>query len=321
LAQERVGELSHVYKLSNHQLSYGLDYREDFGKSDYAGEHTVNNTGIFLEDQISFGQRFHLTLGARGDRHSVIGDNLSPRVGVVYSPWRDIFIKSSLSYAYRAPTLNDLYWTDPVWLMYGSTSLEAEQTRGAEITLERRLGQDSYASVTYYDSSITNLILWNYDPATWTTRAENLDSARVTGIEFEYVQKIFSNLRAFLNYTQQDAKNTSQNSGKWLPYVAQSKYNVGLAYKGRNYSSAINARFVGSRYTNNANTEANKLPAYMVVDLSLSKKVFGFELTTYIDNLFDQAYYESIGYHPVSYAVTKYPMPGRTFRLQASLNL
>ncbi|MCX5750212.1 MAG: TonB-dependent receptor [Candidatus Saganbacteria bacterium] len=313
---EKMIEASHGFSILNQSLSYGGDYRESYGRSDYAGMHTINNIGVFLEDQVTFGRQLYLTLGVRGDRHSVIGDNVSPRVGLVYSPWRDLFIKTSLSYAYRAPTLNDLYWNDPIWQMYGNANLRSEKIRSGEICLERRLGSGSYASVTYYDSAITDLILWNFDPLTYITQAENLGTSSVTGVEFEYVQKLSDAMSGFLNYTYQKAKNTTNNADTWLPYAPESKGNVGVTYNNSGYTSSLKARFVGSRYTDTANTVSQMLPAYTVADLSLSKKWGGVDLSLYVDNVFDQVYYESIGYLPVTYAVRKYPMPGRVIKAE-----
>ena len=40
-----------------------------------------------------------------------------------------------------------------------------------------------------------------------------------------------------------------------------------------------------------------------------------------VENIFDTAYYESVGYQPLSYSVLGYPMPGRTYTVGMQVDL
>ena len=283
------------------RILYGLEAREDSGKSS-AGNYdkAIRNYAIFLQDEMPLANRYFLTASVRGDKHSVAGTSVNPRIGLVYQPGGDLIIKASAGTAFRAPTFNNLYWA-------GNPDLKPEKATSYDIGLERSFSENFSSRASYYISNHVDLITWDSN----TSAMKNIGEAVQEGVEFELVRKIGETGKGFANFTYQKAKDKSTD--KSLPYIAQNKLNVGVILG----DSSVLVRHVGERYTDLTNSV--RLPAYTVVDLRLSKKIKGVDLELSIENLFDENYSEVVGDDPVSwppaYTNRGYPMPGRRYAL------
>lgn len=290
-------------------LIYGIEARQDRGVSFYAGDHTINNYAGF--GQIQLGNRsFNLIAGTRMDKHSTFGYTMNPRVGLSVPVPGEVTFKASLGNAFKAPTLNDLYWNDPVWQMFGNVDLLPEKSQTAELGISKLFFDRLNLAVNYYTTSITDLILWDWDISTNITRAKNVGGVEVRGAECEGTYRLTPLLDLFANYTRERAEDVrdvnAANVGKRTPYSPEDKFNVGL--KAAEHVK-ITISHVGERFADGGNTIS--LPGYTVVSLWAGRKVNGLNVSLGIDNLTDQVYYESVGYHPTTFAQLKYPLPGR----------
>ncbi|MBU0630781.1 MAG: TonB-dependent receptor [Candidatus Margulisbacteria bacterium] len=286
---------------------YGIELIEDRGESTLAGAHSVSNYAAFVQDEILFGRTL-FSLSVRGDRHSTAGTSINPRAGLTYQLGRNLALKLSAGSAFRAPTLNELYWNDPAWGMFGNASLKPEKSTSYNIALERNISDRQIVRVSYYQANLTDMILWSYDPATFQTLATNIGEVQSNGVEFDLEHK-FATGKGYANYTYQQVVDKKVAVDKQVPYTPRSKYNVGLIMGG----SSILARYVGSRYVDSQNTI--ELPAYTVVDFHLTRPLFGAEAVFAANNVFDEQYSEAFGLDPNTYAMRKYPMPGRNYSL------
>ncbi|MBI5699229.1 TonB-dependent receptor [Candidatus Saganbacteria bacterium] len=292
----------------NSNLIYGIEARQDRGASFYAGDHAVSNLAGF--GQIQLGRRsFNLVAGTRMDKHSTFGYTMNPRAGVSAQVPGDLTLRASLGNAFKAPTLNDLYWNDPIWQMFGNVNLLPEKSQTAELGLSKELFDRLNLSVNYYTTSITDLILWDWDISTNITRAKNVGAVEVRGAEGEGAYRITPLLEVFSNYTWERSEDvrdtTAAYVGKITPYSPQDKFNVGL--KAGHFKIVLS--HVGERFADGGNTI--RLPGYTVISLWTGRKMGGLNASLGIDNLTDQVYYESVGYHPTTFAQLKYPLPGR----------
>jgi outer membrane cobalamin receptor len=299
------------YQQTFDTLVYGIEAREDKGQTTMSGDHLIRNYAVFAEDTFTIGRRYTMTASLRGDKHSTAGTSVNPRVGIAYQPNPGMTLRASAGTAFRAPTLNELYWNDG-W-MFGDTSLKPERSFTYELGLERRLNGSSFAKLSYYVSAVNDLILWDWQSSTIETRAKNIGEANMEGVEFEWSRELGGRGTAFVNYTYQKAVNKKDFDalavGKTLRYTPQNKYNVGVIMG----ESSLLVRYVGERYADAYNTI--KLPAYTVVDLRLAKKLSGFDVELLGRNLLDERYSEAVGNDPATFAVRPYPLPGRSYAL------
>jgi iron complex outermembrane receptor protein len=196
--------------------------------------------------------------------------------------------------------------------MFGDTGLKPERSFTYEFGLERRLSENSFAKLSYYQSTVTDLILWGWQSATSQYQAMNIGEANMEGVEFELSRGLGERGTAFINYTYQqavDKKDVNASAvGKKLPYTPQNKYNAGITLG----DSSMLIKYVGERYADARNTL--QLPAYMVVDLRLARKVSGFDVELLCRNLLDTQYSEAVDLYATP-APRNYPMPGRSYSL------
>ncbi|MFA6431127.1 MAG: TonB-dependent receptor [Candidatus Margulisiibacteriota bacterium] len=294
------------------KVSYGIDGRQDFGNTQFSGEHTIQTVGIYAQDMISFGEKGALIASMRADKHSVAGTAINPRLGLTYLPEENLIIKASVGTAFRAPTLNELYWNDGY--SFGDPNLKPEKSFSYEIGLERSFSDNHWARVNYFRNVTTDLIMWDWKSNMMEARAKNVGEANVEGAEFELTQKIARDGKAFANITYQKAVDVRDfdplAQGKILRYTPEIKYNVGIETK----NSTILVRHVGERFADLYNTV--KMAPYTVVDLKLFRKLSSAANVEFaVDNLFDENYSEVVGNDPVTFANRNFPMPRRTYTL------
>ncbi len=301
----------------------GLDLRNDLSESTNSGNRSVDNKAVYIQDEIDILDQAKLVLGGRQDISSGYGNHFNPRIGCVFNPWEETFLKVSWGSSFKAPTIDDLFWartTEPgypsgVVTTEGNPNLRPETANSFEISLEKKLSSQSTAQLTFYQTSISDMIRWvNTSSSTidsyWSP--QNINRAQIQGVEFEYSRKIVERLSGFVNLTHQIAKDTKTD--KFLDYAPQNQFNAGLKYKDRNgWRSNVLLKYVGERYTNLFNS--NKLASYTVVDLSLAKEIENLTFKFNIDNLFGQEYAESYGFSDV------YPMPGRRYNIGVSYKI
>ncbi|MBN2057756.1 MAG: TonB-dependent receptor [Candidatus Saganbacteria bacterium] len=301
----------------------GLEMRSDQSESTNSGTHDLENKAVFLQDEIEASSGLKLVLGGREDISSVYGGHFSPRLGCVWRPWLDTIVRASWGSSFKAPTIDDLFWTrttEPGWpsgivTTEGNPALLPETSDSLDLSLEKRLDFATTARLSLFKSRINDMIRWsNTSTSTrdsyWTPR--NISDAAIEGIEFELSRQINDSLKGFVNLTYELAKDEA--TGNFLDYAPQNQYNAGLTYDDRTgLTSDIKVKYVGERFADQANTI--KLEAYSEVDLTMTKKFGSLIVKGEIENLFDAAYAESYGFTDI------YPMPGRRYNIGVSIEL
>jgi vitamin B12 transporter len=275
---------------------YGAEARQERGKSSFAGfDESIYNYALFVQDEAQMNERLFVSAGIRSDRHSIAGTSVNPRAGITYSLSSDLAFKASYGSAFRAPSLNNLFW-------FGNPNLKPENAKAYEAGIERRTPDGGVSRLNYYLSDSRDYII--YDSTTGSM--SNIGEVVQEGVEYELERKLGPNGTGFINYSLQRA--VDKLAGKSLPYVAQNKFNTGLTFG----ESTLLIKYVGERYTDLTNS--NKLPPYTVVDLKIVKNISGVELELAANNIFDEKYIEAVDSYS-SPANIGYPMPGRSYSI------
>ncbi|MEM1370198.1 MAG: TonB-dependent siderophore receptor, partial [Cyanobacteria bacterium P01_H01_bin.15] len=255
--------------------------------------------GIFLQDQITFGEQFILVASLRYDTVSL--RNLttpaqnrnnaawSPRIGLVYQPIETIALYANYSQSFRPNTGTSAT---------GET-FEPEQGEGFEVGVKAELlGGNLLATLAYFDITKQNVL---------TTDPNNLFASVATGeqrsqgIELDIVGQILPGWNIIANYAYTDARITEDNTnpvgnrlfnsprhsaGLWTTYQIQQGDLQGLGF-------GLGFNYVGNRAGDLANTfEAD---GYFLTNAALfyERKDWRFGLN--INNLFDANYISSTG--------------------------
>ncbi len=211
--------------------------------------------------------------------------------------WR---VTASTATAYKAPTLNDLYYPFVDYGTFGGVSysyqgnpaLKPERSRDSELGLHFA-GDGQHLDAVYFDNRIRDLIVITTDPASTMT---NLDAARNDGMELVYTG-VFGDTEARLAATRQDPRDA--NTGQPLLRRARNFSNVGISRKLDKLKLGGEWQHSGARTDVDINTFARvTLAAYDLANLTANYAMDEhFELTARVDNLFNRDYMLAHGYN------------------------
>ncbi len=186
-------------------LTFGVEAKQDHIESSIVGEHTASLWAAYLQDEISIGDSLIVVLGGRNDSHSVYGDKFSPKASVRYLiAGVGTIIRASAGEAFRAPTLNDLFWPFDGFEV-GNPNLKPETSTEYEAGIEQPFGTGNAIKFTAFERKVKDMIQWQPGPAPdFIYSPVNIGRARITGYEAESKLAFFSRLVWVVNYTYLD---------------------------------------------------------------------------------------------------------------------
>ncbi|MCK9373932.1 MAG: TonB-dependent receptor [Sulfuricurvum sp.] len=279
--------------------------------------------GLFVQDEIFLDQNWIINLGGRYDSwtnydghgydsslsttdtyYAATSTNgFSPKIGIVHHLSDTTSVRASAGSAYRAPTLSDLYNTfvsgSRIW--YGNPDLKPESIISYEIGVDQTVFKDGKVSLTAYQNDAKDFFYYITTPPgggyTAAQTKSNVGKVKIQGVEVDASYPINDRLRVSANYTynQSKIKEYKENralEGKYLIEVPKHKGALSLMYTNPDFvDTKISARYIGDRYSNDANTAEYK--SYTLFDVKLSKKLNkNVEASFSVDDLFDRSFTE-----------------------------
>lgn len=316
--------------LYNPRVSYGVD--PTLIKSTLATTIVPNANfsmfknqwyGVYFQDQITLFDKLHILGGGRHDwtevgrsdggsfaaaNHALENssptvirkdEHFSPRVGIVYEPWRWLSVYGNWSNSFGANngTTNSGVGIAP------ETSEQFEAGVKMQLFDNRLL-----ATLAYYHITKDNMM--TADPSTPNPLDKTaIGQARSQGIELDVSGQITDNLSIIGSYAYTDARITKNNDGGQgtrLPNVAEHAGSLWLKYDFKGYQ-AVDGLSVGLGGVAAGQREGNfyyygpdaqfQLPGYVRMDAFAAYKwnIKKVPITAQINirNLLDHTYYES----------------------------
>lgn len=267
---------------------------------------------LYLQDEWGVARDWTLTSGIRHDEYSDFGGTTNPRLALVWEARQDITAKLMYGTAFRAPSFIEMYATgNPIAL--GNASLMPEKIRTIEagVTWQARPGLQATLSV--FRHNISNLI--TQTGATYL----NGGKQRGNGGEMEAIWDVSSNVRLTGHYAYQ--RNIDERTGQDSGYAPHHHLYTRADWRfmsGWNLSGQVN--YVADRKRAKGDSRP-QIPDYTTVDLGMhtERVKSGWDFSAAVYNLFNADVREptSLG----SAIVYDFPMPGRTFWLQARYSL
>jgi len=250
-------------------------------------------TGVYGVHQVQ--------LNLRRDRYSDFGTADTALLGYGYdldNAWR---ITASTATAFKAPTLNDLFYP---FINYGwgfsyagNPNLKPEHSRNHELGLHYT-AEGRRFDLTWFDNRIRDLIVNNNLPASTMV---NLGEARIDGIEAACAGRL-GDTEAKAALTLQDPRDSQ--TGQTLLRRARSFAHVGVARQFGAWRAGAEWQHSGARADVDINTFARTtLAAYDLLNLTASYALDRqLSLSLRADNLLNRDYMLAHGYNT----------PGRT---------
>ena len=298
-----------VSKFSNNYIVLGAEKRvEEYKKSyDFTPsknfENEIDYTSFYLQDEITIGDKYILTLGARYDKHENFGAEVSPKAYLVYKLDDYSRIKGGYGHGFNAPSLtqnSDSYvlsypinTTSMPMLFYrfkGNSELKPETSDSFEIGYEYNKDSDFFKTTLFY-TKVKDLITYKDNgtsggfPIIYQEKLySNVDKATIFGFEAEYERKnLLSNLDLYLGYSFLDTQDDTTKED--LIFRPKHKANLKLRSKlPFDVNTVLRVNYIGEQY--NGSEDIN---GFFTTGVSFSKEVMkDFSVIAGVDNLFDK---------------------------------
>ncbi|MBW2019950.1 MAG: TonB-dependent receptor [Deltaproteobacteria bacterium] len=299
--------------------------------------HSLNTTGTFAEVQYRPCKYFKALAGFRNEKHSAFGTENLPQYGIVLNPLDTTTLKLSHGRHFFAPTPNDLFWPQTMW-MKGNEDLKPETGWHTDATLEQSLFDNKlFLTTSYFKWDMSNRIQWRSDPVTWVYSPVNLKSYKADGFELGTKIGPVDDFSLCLGYTYLDAEEEAEEYGResataqktWTTrraiYSPEHQFKGSLIYENSSdLSASVTARYMSDRLWyrdesqggGKSKTVVYTLDPYWTVDLKVGQRLFHhWVLSGQVNNLFDKHYDTYMGtfYDEASpYPAAGYPGAGRS---------
>lgn len=217
--------------------------------------------------------------------------HFSPKAALAYQWSSDTVLKASMGRAVRFPTVGELYGaTNGGALSFiNDPTLKPEKSWTGELSLEKDLGT-GLARATLFHETTRDALYSQLIPNTTTSRVQNVDKMRTTGVELAYNgSNVFKNwglrgvdMGGSLTYanskTVADAA-YPQAVGKWQPRVPRWRATAWTSYApDDHWAFTVAARYSGKQFSNLDNSDVNAstyfgASKYFTVDLRVRYQI------------------------------------------------
>ncbi len=275
-------------------------------------------------------ENLSLTIGGRYDDYDDTGSSTNPRFGIVYAPTERLWFKALYGEAFRAPNFLELYMTGNTFTK-GNPDLDPERITTMEALAGYRFTRNIAATLTCFHVSAEDLIQYQSD-GEWVVAA-NVGEMVSVGTEFELKASFGKNKYAYLNFTWQDVRDTTNSKIEgtdiaqedFLPGTVPDFYgNIGVNWGfGENLIGNMSVNYVGERQRSEEKTwdgeklvlrdTREPLDERWLLNASLTFRDFfakGTEFQISGHNLLDEDYRDP---YPDMNIENDIPRPGTTF--------
>lgn len=293
-----------------HELVLGSEVMVDEveGSSDF-NENSRFNSAVFGQGRLNF-DATELMLSLRLDDNEAYGKEETGGIALGHQFDQSHRLRLSYATSFRAPTFNDLYLEipSPYGDYSGNPDLNPETGQMVEVGFSGRYGS-WFWDAAIYQNDVDDLITYVSDPVTFDGTMENVETARIRGIEVSSgIETGGWNLAAGVTYADTENRDT----GDRLPRRAEKNLRLDVDRLFAQWSVGASLIAESDRYNDAANTSL--LPGYGTVDLRAAWNFRpGWSASVKAGNVFDRRYATSRGSDSVTFEPFDYLAAGRTF--------
>jgi iron complex outermembrane receptor protein len=269
---------------------------------------------LYAQEEYSPAKWLSLTGGARydhySDRSGAVHDWLTPRLAVLITPFPDTVVKLLYGEAFRAPGPYEIAFEDPLGGAKRSENLLPETVRTTEISIDRRVSRDVFATVSLYEFTASRLIEQRIDPADGMIQYQNVGETSARGVEAEINYRNPQGVWSYVSYAHQNGvqgdeglSNSPRNivkAGVSTPTAGRLQFATAFAYES------------GRRSVLGAETDA-----FTLTDITLSYSISSrARLALIVRNAFDVSYASPAGFE---HSQSEIPQDGRSVMLKLTV--
>ncbi len=234
------------------------------------------------------------------------GTVFSPRVGVMYQASPDLSWRGAIYRGFRIPTINELYRPFQVGTdrTFANSNLSPERLTGAEIGIDRNLGESVNLKVTAFwnevSDQVANVTVDTANPLGGSDRQrQNLDLSRIVGLETEITWQMDAYWKTFARHAYTDARveratNQPALEGLRLAQVPEHVLTAGIGFSHPELLDIrLSLRYNGPQFEDDLNER--QLGGFTVFHLYAARRLRPeAEVFAAVENLFNRRYPDGI---------------------------
>ena len=276
-------------------LTAGFDHWIDHATKDRSGtiDRRIRTNAVFLQWQQESGIG-DWQAAIRHDRNSASGNKTTWNAAWGQDLSATTRLTLSHGTAFKAPTVNDLYWPYSVSTFFGITyitqgnpNLAPESSRTTELELRHQFGHTLSLTANAYYTKVRDLIDWastQTGPTEYTYQPINRAKVRIRGLELA-LEGRHGDWRSRFTFNLTDAKD---ENGRQLDRRPLRSAALTLSHPLARGDAEMEILAASERSDRNG---AARLGGYALVNLRLSQRLAGsVDLLFRVENLFDKAY-------------------------------
>lgn len=280
--------------LPENEIIIGFDYLREAGESNSEPKNTVNTQGYYIENIFIPWENLFFSTSYRREEHSQFGGvNTFSAAAGYHIEETGTKLKASFGQGFRAPSLYELYgqpytcpWTATISPV-GNPDLAPERSRSFEAGLEQDIFNNVKIGTTYFQANVKNFIEWVTDPITFSGQYQNVDKAKMYGIESFLELDITDNTLFRASYTYLDA--TKRPAGTRLLRRPSNKVTWSLSTQWDKLSVYCELSYVGNRMDGFSGDI--KLKSYLLANMNFNYQVNeNLEFSLRLENILNRDY-------------------------------
>lgn len=255
----------------------------EYFREDDQSQHAQELSSLYLIESFS-PKPFLLDMGLRFDHPQFFNDAFTYKFAPGYSFNENLTFKASISTAYKAPTLNQLF--TPV---YGNPNLVPEKSYNQEFGLS--FANERFESqINFFSTQIKDRL--TFHPTTYQNL--NAGEAKIEGMELNQKYKLnsFHTFNSFLDLMRTESQGQKLIRRPAIQYKLIHQYTINDKWE-----LASDLKYVGQRDDDN-NGQRMVLNSYVLFNLGLNFKFENEQLLWLkVNNLTNHHYQEVYGYN------------------------
>ncbi len=265
--------------------------------------------GVFVQDEIMYGDDIEIVAGVRYDKHksadSLAGssydeNSVNPRVAVKYVAGDDLTFRGSIGTSYRVPNnfAEELHLCGAAPKIKKDSSLKSEKALGMTFGMDYQLNDDTQLDINIFRTNIQDKVEIDTDtpPVGYDAQWINAGNAFTQGVEAsltKYMGKDFGIKldAAFVDAQYDENRYAGENDSKYVPRSPAFTGGTQLMFDNDSGDRAVlEYRYIGEQYIDHTDATpiVEKKDAYSLVNFNYSKTLAVGEddvVTTYFFNV------------------------------------
>ena len=231
--------LDYTGTFGRHTVSVGAEGYFEYLKHYFMPDSSSvkgNSAAIYAQEDWKGTDNFDVVLGVRADWHEKYAWHVTPKVSLLYRPWKQLAIRAGYSQGFRSPSLKELYQEYDMgglgyMMLYGNENLEPETSHQMALSVEYTQGGLNLSVSAAHNRFKNKITLQSLNDGTNDARYENAEKARTTSVEAiaRYNFRFGLTLTGSYAYTDDYEEVSGYNTSYVRPHMAT--FNVLYSHK------------------------------------------------------------------------------------------